>query len=230
MSRHDLDSSTRTEISGTTPRELVFIRIPFSTGTLAITTGDKDYSFTPTGEGSPVTFSHGAIGGLDNFNENMNRQAERASITLSGCDASLISAVAGHSIHWLRVQVWLGYVDSAHALVHSPPYLAYDGFLGSATLNSANNGSSLVITAESLNAALARISQVRACDADQKNRGYSTDTIFHQCGSNTKRVIAFGNNLQGGREDQSGNGGNPGEGATDVPGSKFVPFGITNNL
>lgn len=224
MSRQDLDSSTRTEVTGTTPRELVFMRIPFSTGTLAITTGDKDYSFTPAGEGSPVTFSHGAIGGLDNFNENMNRQAERASITLSGCDSSLISAVAGHSIHWLRVQIWLGYVDANHNLVVSPPYLAYDGFLGSATLNSANNGSSLVITAESLNAALARISQVRACNADQQNRGFSTDTIFNQCGINTHRDVAFGNSLQSGREDPGGNGGNPAEGPTDVMGSRFKPF------
>ena len=230
MTRGLLDSGSRTEVSSQVVRELLFIRIPFTSGTLAITSGDKDYSFTPAGEGTPVTFTHGAIGGLDNLNENMNVQAERMTITLSGCDASLISAVAGTNIHWLRTEIWLGYVDSSHTLVTTPPFLLFDGFLGSATLNTAKNGSALAITAETMNAALSRYSQVRACDADQQAR-FSTDTLFHQCGVNPQRSIVFGND-QGTMPGNEGGHGftDPNPVVPPAPHTPIMPGPVTDIL
>lgn len=198
MTREAVDSGTRGEVQSRKPHEITFIYIPFPSGTLAICSDDRSQTFTDPDLGS-LTFLPGGIGTVENLNENTTGQAERATLTLSGCDADLIATVVGDATHWLQVCIWLGYLGADGVLVSSPPYKLFDGFLGSPTLQTGANTSALVITAETLNVALARVSQVRGCDADQQLR-FSTDTLFHQVSVQGKRVVVMGNSRGGGNE------------------------------
>lgn len=218
MTRAKLDSSSRSEISGPVVREIAFIYIPFPSGTLAICTEGSSFTFTDPDLGS-LTFAPGGIVTIDNLNENDTGQAERSTLTISGCDPTLISTVVGDATHFLQVAIWLGYLNAAGTLVASPPYRVFNGFLGSPTIQTGANSSVIAITAETLNVALARISQVRGCDADQQAR-FAGDTIFHQVAVQGRRAIVFGNFRNGGGgnfDTQPGVGHNPSSGDTDVP-------------
>jgi hypothetical protein len=203
------------------------VRIPLSGGDLNICSGDKSYTF------GGHTYVPAAIGGIDSINENMDRGVEQSVLTLGGCDATLIAAVQVADFHWTQIQIYLGYLDANHDLV-TTPYKVTDGFLGAPTISPSEKTSTISISIETLNAVMSRTSQVRACDADQKARGYSTDTFFHQCGLNGTRQVAFGNGKHDGlgRHDTDGTGGagtGKGPGSPPVPGVWF-PGGPTGPL
>lgn len=233
MTRQDLASANRTETNSRLVREVAFLYIPFPSGTITISTDDSPHTFTDSASGlGALTFVPGGIASIENINENDTGAAERCTLTLGGCDSALISKCVNDAVHWLRVVIWLGYMDVTGALV-TTPYRVFDGFLGSPTVQTGSNSSTIVVTAETLNAALARVSMVRGCDADQQAR-FAGDTLFHQVSVQGIRKIAFGNNIQWGGADNSGpatgpvsgtgsiGGGGGGGWSTPTPADPFV--------
>lgn len=213
MTRAKLSSSNRTEVSGAVVREILFVKVAFSSGAIRYHTGDKDYVV------ESETYVAGPIAGVDSINENQDRSAEQATLTIGGCDATLLAKAQLSDVHWSPVLMWLGYVDADHNLVDAPIKI-FDGYLGAPTVQTSEHGSLLSITCETVNALVARTSQVRASNADQVARGYATDTIFNQVGVSGKHPVAVGNwrheglgnydpptNSGGSRTGTAGNGG-----------------------
>lgn len=233
MTRAKLDSNSRTEIGGHLVRECLFFHIAMPSGTLAYTTDDAPHTFADSAHSiASTTFTPASLGTLENLNENTTGHAERATLTLSGCDSTVIGNMVGDASHFVKVRIWIGYLDGNGVLVSTTPYCAFDGLLGSPYIQTGDNTSVIQISFETKSVLLMRVSQVRACDADQQARGFSgsADLFFHQVSVNGKRATAFGNRRNdGGNIGGDGSGGPGGRGpaspvVSPPPGQPIFPI------
>lgn len=162
------------------------IRIDFSGGTWAATSGAKPYPI------SAVTYQPGAgfvsIGGI---NEDGEISDEPVKITLSGTDPDLRADLLAIDSHWAAVNFGFALLDAGHDIV-GDPYWFPEIYIDQPE-QKVGEGNTVVLSGVSDVADIARAANVRFSSADQKYR-FAGDKFFDLTHTlKNKNVVINGN-------------------------------------
>jgi hypothetical protein len=109
----------------------------------------------------------GTLGGVSSIAQSSDVTAENITLTLSGIPSDMVSAAIGECRQNFSVEVWVGMMDDAGAIVLDP-VRAFAGRMDVPTINDAGDSASISITAENPLVDLQRASERRYTHDDQQ--------------------------------------------------------------
>lgn len=130
-----------------------FVR--FWTGSFPLTWDAKTW----TGAGDLI--------GISEIEENTEIVATGITVSLAGVEPALVAAVIGEARQNMPGKIWVGFLDSANAVIASP-YLAFRGRLDVPSIADSVDGCTIAITYENVLGDLLRPREVRFTAEAQK--------------------------------------------------------------
>jgi hypothetical protein len=167
----DLTAGVATAVAATTVRPVLFYEGEYSTGILRLWSGLGSFSWnaqTWTGAGQML--------GLAPVEELSDVRAVGFAVSLSADASALLSLNLGAARQGLLGKVWIGFFDSAGALIDDP-YLAFQGRFDVPDILDAGEQATISARYESRLADLDRPRERRYTDEDQ-SLDYPTDPGF----------------------------------------------------
>jgi len=162
MSR-TLTSGVSTESQAEVIRPVYLVDLDFTT---PVNVNSSPYSITWN---SKTYAGVGNLGAIDPIEETTELAAKGVKLTLSGIPSSLISTALSEDYQGKDANIWLGFLNSSHALIADPVLIG--GNYRIDTMNiSMGETATIVLTAESHLADLRRPRVSRYTDAEQKER------------------------------------------------------------
>lgn len=184
MSR-SIDSTLNTEFSQTELTIIFFIKSVWDSGTVYLWTGYEDISWdgqTWTGAGHLV--------GISNVTETSELRASGMDFTLSGIPSALLSQALDDARQGNEVSLWVGALDSSHAIVGTP-YKLFQGLMDVPTIKEGAETATITVSAENRLIELNRPNPVRYTDRFQQGR-FSGDVGFEYVAGMQNKEVHWG--------------------------------------
>lgn len=188
----DITTATQSEsLKRQGARPILLARLAFDTGVETLWSGRGAIQWN--GESYTGVGDIGAVGAIE---EGIEARAFGVELTLSGVPASRLALALGEDVQGRRAEIWLGFLDQAHALVASP-VLLFRGRMD--TMNvSLGETATISLTAENRLADWDRPRVRRYAHADQQAR-FPGDLGFEFVNTTTEKEIVWGGQVAGGQ-------------------------------
>lgn len=162
MSR-DLGSTINAVIAGQSMEPAIFVDLAWPSGTVRVWTGVGSFTW-----GGNEYIGVGTLGGVSPIPESSDGRANGITLTLSGIDSSLISTVLGQHYQGRSGKLWLGFLNSAGALISDPPYQLFAGKMDVCSIEEGGTTSTISISIENQMIVLQQASGRRITHEDQQ--------------------------------------------------------------
>lgn len=139
----NLTAGAQTAVAATLLRPVIFYEGEFASGFLRLWSGAGDKSWN-----GQTWHGAGNLIGISEIVETAKITAQGLTASLSGMPSSLISTVHSQARHGKPGKVWLGFLDSAEAII-ADPYLAFEGRLDVPSIEDAGDTCMISIQYES---------------------------------------------------------------------------------
>lgn len=196
MTRSTLATLNQGQVSLPTVRIAEFGEFQFPSGTLRLTTADRDIDW-----GGFKWLGDGRFIDLSSFQEVTDLKGRSISFILSGIDAAIRAAILADRYQYANVSIWIGFFDQNWKLLTTPHVLA-DSLLmstGALTIKGGRGGGALQevieLKTESWNIHGQRDSANLIATEQQKLR-YAGDTCLDNVPSIVDKVITWGKAFQ----------------------------------
>lgn len=183
-----------------TIRPVALVHLAFDSGSVRLWNGVGDLVWS----GDTFTGS-GMLGGISLIEESASLKATGVVLTLSGIDSSIIAIALGEHYQGRQAQIWLGHLDSNHALI-ADPVLMFQGRMDLMQLTDHGATATVSVTVESRAIDLERANKIRYYTDQDQQAEFSGDKFFEFVPEMQEKVIVWGRAIVGGPT-QDGNVG-----------------------
>lgn len=164
---------------------ILFADLDFVSGHVMLTSWDQNFSW-----GGNTYLSIGKFANLSEYPETADLTSASLTFTLSGVDSSLMSTVLTEKYHNRNAKLYIGWLNSANALIDTP-YLLWEGFMDSMQIQSDANVASISLVCESRLLLLGKVAGWMYTDVHQKQ--FKTgDNFFNLVASLANKTISWG--------------------------------------
>ncbi len=167
----DLTAGVITELSASRVRPILFVEVEFSSGFVRFWSGIGDFTWD-----SKLWTGAGNLLSVTPAGETTTVRANGITMSLSGINPAVLSAVLANAQQGKPATCWLGFLDASDEIV-ADPYLFFKGRVDVPEIEEGPETATVTITAESQLIELRKVRPRRYTGQDQKI-DYPTDLGF----------------------------------------------------
>ena len=159
----DIPSLVSTESQKQSVEPALFVELQWASGTVRLWSGIGSKTF-----GGNTFTGVGTFGGVSPVSESSDGRADGVTLTLSGVPSETIAAVLTDNYQNRPGKIWLGFLDTAGAIVATDPYLLFSGKMDVATIQESGTTATISVTLENRMIILQQASGRRYTHEDQQ--------------------------------------------------------------